>query len=86
MSLRILVEEAKAGARICPFSFGVQEIRTSEGVGLREGGPWNCRGDGCMAWRWARTHIKDADGGGLVQSDDTHGFCGLAGNPDAVKP
>lgn len=84
MPLRILVEEAKAREKICPLSFGVQELRTSEGVGLREGGPWNCQGDGCMAWRWAKTNVKDPTTLRLVTSEDTYGFCGLAGVPNGA--
>lgn len=83
MPLKILIEEARARDKICPLSFGVHEIRTGEGVGLREGGPWNCHGAGCMAWRWARTHINNPASGDMMMSDDTHGFCGMAGNPDA---
>lgn len=79
--MKILIEETKAAEKICPMSFAVQELRTSEGVGLREGGPWVCRGAGCMAWRWARTHIKVQGEPGLQPSDDTHGFCGMAGVP-----
>ncbi len=39
-----------------------------------------CVASGCMAWRWVETHIKSGTGD-LVASGDTHGYCGLAGNP-----
>lgn len=42
-----------------------------------------CEGSRCMAWRWVETHIKnpDAPAGDLIYSDDTHGYCGIAGDP-----
>jgi hypothetical protein len=82
MPLTIYTEEAKAGEMICPLSFGVQEIRLADGSGLRQGGPWPCCGAKCMAWRWARTHIRTSATEGLVFSENTYGFCGLAGVPD----
>ena len=45
---------------------------------------WNaCIADRCMAWRWTMTHIRDPKNptGDLIASHDTHGFCGLAGQP-----
>ena len=33
-----------------------------------------------IAWRWIDTNIKDGDG--TKPSGDTHGYCGLAGNPE----
>jgi hypothetical protein len=46
----ILHEEARK--KICPFTFSIPEQRTEDGCGIREGGPWQCLADGCMAWRW----------------------------------
>lgn len=42
-----------------------------------------CIGSRCMAWRWVETHINnpDAPEGDLITSGDTHGYCGLAGEP-----
>lgn len=37
-----------------------------------------------MAWRFVNTHIDDGNGG-TKSSGDTHGFCGMAGDPTAVK-
>ena len=39
-----------------------------------------CIASECMAWRWVETNINNKDGD-LVPSDDTHGYCGLAGKP-----
>lgn len=44
-----------------------------------------CLASDCMMWRWVRTNIKDADGNITVPSDDTHGYCGLAGVPAAAR-
>lgn len=68
--MKILIEEAKAADKICQMSFGTHED-----------GWMRCQGASCMAWRWALTHIKPPKGGNLVSSDDTHGFCGMAGVP-----
>lgn len=80
MAMPILHEEANLKETICPLSFSVQEIRSPDWNGVREPGPWPCSGRRCMAWRFGRTNIKGPDGD-LVRSDDTHGFCGLAGVP-----
>ena len=42
-----------------------------------------CIASDCMAWRFTRTHIKNPDDpkGDLIESGDTHGYCGLAGKP-----
>lgn len=81
----VFVEERKAGNKTCPLSIGTAPIYSPSGDGLREGGPWGCCGSECMAWRFARTHISPPDGGDMVQSDDTHGYCGLAGVPGMVR-
>ncbi|MCC8967894.1 hypothetical protein H8A95_37695 [Bradyrhizobium sp. Pear76] len=44
--------EEEANDKICPHTFHIVEIRGDDGVGIREGGPWSCRGSRCMAWRW----------------------------------
>lgn len=61
--------EEEAKTKKCPYTFGVAEIRTADGYGIREGGPWECIGSACMAWRWH----------GPVM--DKTGHCGLAGKP-----
>jgi hypothetical protein len=64
--------EAEAKTKWCPYTFGVSEIRNGNGDGIRESGPWTCRGAECMAWR------------SLEKTEPivmTHGYCGLAGQP-----
>jgi hypothetical protein len=79
----IFVEEAKAGERTCPLSFGVLPLYGPDNNNLRSGGPFGCIGHHCMAWRFGRTRINDDadDALGPRVSDDTHGYCGLAGVP-----
>jgi hypothetical protein len=70
---------------ICPRTIGIGPVyHPTDGQGIMEGGPWNCMGSKCMAWRWVRTHIKNpaAPEGDLIASDDTHGYCGMAGPPE----
>jgi len=40
-----------------------------------------CIGSKCMAWRYAKTNINDAPGAPMYESDNTYGYCGLAGKP-----
>ncbi len=42
--------EDEAKAKVCPKTFGIPDERDEYGSGIREGGPWKCRGSGCMAW------------------------------------
>ena len=45
-----------------------------------------CPGSECMAWRWAGYRPvpgKTAPGG--EQQDEAHGYCGLAGKPEAER-
>jgi hypothetical protein len=44
-----------------------------------------CISFSCMAWRWVETYIKDENGDLNVLSGDTHGICGLAGDPRVGK-
>lgn len=73
MSIQIIhsEEDAKFG-KICP-------ILAPDPNGI----PTSCQGSMCMAWRWVKTHIHDPDNptDDLVESTDTHGYCGLAGDP-----
>lgn len=74
MPMPVLHEEANLGQTICPLTIG---------RAFSPGGAGSCIGGQCMAWRYARTHIKnpDAPDGDLIPSGDTHGYCGLAGAP-----
>lgn len=85
MPMPVFHEEAKLGETLCPFSFAVPDVRGPDGSGITQGGPWPCAGRRCMGWRFARTHVWDADGMSK-ESDDTHGYCGLAGVPGQVRP
>ena len=44
-----------------------------------------CCADKCMGWRRVETNIKEDGTDDLVPSDDTHGFCGRAGNPKTTQ-
>ena len=39
----------------------------------------SCIASQCMAWRWQPTHINNPEGGDMIWSARTYGFCGLAG-------
>ena len=88
--MQVCVAEEAAKHQWCPFG----RMAYSDRMGVDASFPVNrdaadypltsCIGSGCMAWRWARTHIKppgDPEGADLVLSEDTHGYCGLAGKP-----
>lgn len=36
-----------------------------------------CQGAQCMAWQWERVHVTPLSGGDMIESNDTHGFCGM---------
>ncbi len=65
-------EEAAAWDKFCPNA-----LSSDTGTSGR------CWGAHCMAWRWVRTNINNPDDptGDLIPSDDTYGFCGMAGVP-----
>lgn len=65
--------EEEAKTKVCPQTFGIPEIRTADGCGIREGGPWKCIGSACMMWRWVQYYEERPAG--------AHGYCGLAGKP-----
>ena len=46
--------EAEAKTKWCPQTFGIPDVRDHEGNGIMQGGPFNCRGSECMAWRWSK--------------------------------
>lgn len=48
----MLVTPEFARTMTCPMTFSVPEVRSKDGRGLRESGPWMCVGSTCMAWRW----------------------------------
>lgn len=79
--MKFCTEEAEAKNKTCHLSIGVNPVYGADGHGIMQGGPYGCLGSSCMAWRWVRTHINNPDGGGMIPSDDTHGYCGLAGHP-----
>lgn len=76
MAMPIFTEEAKANSSVCPLTLSPV------------GSPVGCIGKTCMAWRFATTNIKDPtlseNFTGTVRSDDTHGYCGMAGVPGVL--
>ena len=66
--MKICVSEKEARSKTCPLSMSAPRGEL-------------CIGSECMAWRWVRTHINDAPGEPMYESDNTHGYCGLAGLP-----
>lgn len=96
MPIQISHSEVDARAKWCPFArahWSVGEGQPAEYQGNRffkEDGVTpdtgvSCLGSGCMAWRWVETHVpgpmKDDGAADLVPSSNTHGYCGLAGDP-----
>jgi hypothetical protein len=51
----MIISEADAKTKWCPFTYSVPEQRGPDGCGIREGGPWTCCTTHCMAWRPAET-------------------------------
>lgn len=82
MAKQVYVEEAKACGKVCPQR--VPDMETEIADGLRISRPRNeayCVGARCMMWRWGDAHINNPAGGDMIFSQNTHGFCGLAGRP-----
>lgn len=75
------VTENEAMAKTCHASFAAAEIRTADGTGLREGGPWQCLASECMAWRWVPKSGASPDGDPNYYAGPWKGYCGLAGKP-----
>jgi hypothetical protein len=73
MSIQFCTAETDAKAILCPAAMNIPNS------------PFTCVGSRCMAWRWVKTHINDGHGGPMVESTDTHGYCGLAGKPWGEK-
>jgi hypothetical protein len=69
MAMPIYIEEARASFNVCPLTIG------------KDGQPIGCLGKTCAAWRFATTHVKNPHSGDMARSDDTHGYCGMAGVP-----
>lgn len=44
-----------------------------------------CLASGCMMWRWVETSVNDGKGSEMVPSYNTHGYCGVAGQPWAPQ-
>lgn len=55
----MIISEADAKTKWCPFTFGVPEQRGADGCGIREGGPWTCCTTLCMAWRTVPPEIAE---------------------------
>ena len=86
MAYSFCVSEVEAKqTRTCPRSIGVNPVYGPDGSGIMAGGPFACLGSQCMAWRWVQTYIDDGNGG-TETSYNTHGFCGLAGEPYGRHP
>jgi len=84
LSLGTLVGPRTAGEPDTITAGGPQNRGYQMGGGLHN---CMCIGKQCMGWRFARTNIKnpDAPDGDLISSEDTHGYCGLAGIPGASR-
>jgi len=90
---RFCVSEAEAATKWCPYARdewngGVEAQRVTNRYYAQDGKSLDpsvaCIGSRCMAWRWVKTNVegRDADGApALVPSDDSHGYCGFAGDP-----
>ena len=74
MSIQFCVSEQETSTLYCPM--GIASANPAQ--------HW-CAGKQCMAWRWVKTNINDGHGGPLIESSDTHGYCGLAGKPWGEK-
>lgn len=92
MPITFYYSEADARTKWCPFSRidNTASNRPNSGPNADTGAGWPpCVASACMAWRWVETHIHDPDNpkGDLIVSGDTHGYCGLAGDPiSAAQP
>jgi hypothetical protein len=85
MPMPVFVDEKKAREKTCPLSLQIAPVYAPDGSGIRDGGPFGCLGAECMAWRFARTHINNPEGGDMIESFDTYGYCGLAGVPGQLR-
>jgi hypothetical protein len=74
MSITFCISEVDAKTKWCPFVGMTRFNHQSE----------ECIASACMAWRWVGTHISDGQDG-LTPSNDTHGYCGLAGDPTGAR-
>jgi hypothetical protein len=75
------IAEKDASEKWCPFTRNhlIENMYVqSNRLGGRDFS--GCLGNGCMAWRYVSTHIG-GPGEDLVESGDTHGYCGADGAP-----
>lgn len=45
--------EEEAKTKWCPETMAAPATYDTDGMGVREWGPFLCRGSACMAWRWS---------------------------------
>lgn len=81
MSLWLTEDEARG--KWCPAArnYGHEAGPFNRGAQGQADGSSPCIGSGCMAWRWAETHVGKP-GEELRLTHDEYGFCGLAGFPN----
>ena len=93
MSIEFCTSEVDARTKWCPLSrMGSSDNRTVFDDTFNRAGNirgvaapgTRCIASECMMWRWVTTNIGDGSGG-TVESSDTHGYCGAAGVPWALK-
>lgn len=75
MAYQFCMGEHEASGKLCVLG-------SAADTAARQG---HCVGSKCMAWRWVETNVEDCQGGTMV-SGDTHGYCGLAGEPWNERP
>lgn len=87
----MILSEAEARTKWCPFTFGVPEQRSADGCGIREGGPWTCCTTLCMAWQPAETaEFKraadhDFEKFGTRLAADPTGYCAALSSKGPTK-
>lgn len=91
--MKFCVSEADARTKWCPMArdvlrrggnrsdYGGYGEPADPQYGAEMAAHYPCIGSRCMAWRWVETHLQDERGDFTIRSDDTHGYCGLAGDP-----
>jgi hypothetical protein len=68
MAYEFCTSEEIAKTRMCPLSI------------TQKPSPFSCGGSQCMAWRWVEEYVTSTAGQSVL-SGDTHGYCGMAGQP-----
>jgi hypothetical protein len=74
MSIQFCISEHEAFGKLCCLPNAGADV-------VRQG---HCAGSKCMAWRWVETNIFDGEGG-TESSNNTHGYCGLAGPTEIMR-